>query len=133
MIFVANGRKPRNEFCGYQKFETALKDEFKGDILSLDFVPLKECKSKCDDLVKCNNFEFCPSSNRCRLFHSTSDLGAAHSNSAQFFDCYGNIKRTTCTKGAKKNVQTCDIMYIFNVTQWYWTRMINNHQIALFC
>ena len=122
MTYLANGRQLRNEFCGYQKFDTALTDDFKGDILSLYFVPLEECKSKCNNLVKCNNFEFCPSSNRCRLFHSTSDPGTAPSNAAQFFDCYANLKIDTCNKGTTTIhlfSQICPIVS-FNIIEGKW-------------
>ena len=75
--------------CGYHKIEMALQDKVKGDILSLDFIPYERCKSKCDKNAKCKNFEYCPSTKRCRTFDAPISVRSVKKeDTTQFFDCY---------------------------------------------
>ena len=79
------------KLCGYQKIETALQDKVKGDILSLKFIPYERCKSKCDKDAKCKNFEYCPSTNRCRTFDGQV-TSVKKEDTTQFFDCYASFR-----------------------------------------
>ena len=77
------------KLCGYQKIEAALRDKVKGEILSLKFIPYERCKSKCDKDANCKNFEFCPSTKRCRTFDAPiSVTSIKKEDTNQFFDCY---------------------------------------------